>query len=110
MEETREILIEFENNNIKKIRIPIKWTVTFSSFIPKMNERGYSQGTPSLRIYGPNKTQMACFVGVRTFRDLRVEVKELNKSETDDLFWQDERLAEAVVLEDILRDEEEIPF
>jgi len=83
----RSLIVKFLDGSVKKLTIPENWTVTFSSFIPKMNERGHVHGSPSLRVYGPRKVQMGCFVGVESFRDERIVAEALNKSELDDLYW-----------------------
>jgi len=86
-EETRTLICKFTDGSVKRVTFPANWTVTFSTFIPKMNERGFTHGQPSLRIYGPRKVQMGCLVGVDSFRDEQIEIESLNKSELEDLYW-----------------------
>jgi len=83
----RTLIVKFDSGVIKRVTIPANWTVTFSTFIPKMNERGFSHGKPSLRIYGPRTVQMACLTDVESFRDESIEIEQLNKTDLEDLYW-----------------------
>ena len=97
--ETRTLIVKFGSGEVKKVVIPANWTVTFSTFIPKMNDRGFAHGTPSLRIYGPRKVQMGCLNDVQSFRDTTIQIESLNKTDLDDLYWTpQEELDEAPVM------------
>lgn len=71
MSDTREILIETVDPAAEfLIEIPSDWKVTFGP----LSQQGYRDGT-ALRLYETENKQRACFVNVRSFRDLSIPVK-----------------------------------
>lgn len=73
---TRTLLVEEQSGSQFKITIPADYKVTFGS------PGNRNCGPGELRIYENEKQQRACFVSVRSFRDLSLPVTRLVVSET----------------------------
>lgn len=81
--ELRTYLIEFENNEKRRITVPADWKVTFGpiAIVPKSQLGG--KVPIALRFYEDETRQRAIFVEVRSFRDLSIPVEELKVSRRD---------------------------
>lgn len=82
----RTLLVECRGEKFK-ITIPADWKVTFGK---AMQGRGYESDPDGreLRIYECETKQRACFTGVRSFRDLSIQVVRLVVSESGAQSWE----------------------
>lgn len=89
MTETRTLLVEEQNGKKFKITIPADYKVTFGSSNGNRGMTGAYEGN-QLRIYEAESKQRACFVGVKSFRDLSLELTRLVVSEDGSSTWSDD--------------------
>lgn len=90
----RELLV-FGDKTFR-IKIPEDAKVTFAPFSPPSRERGFA-GNPeravgTLRVYkGTEKNILACFSGVKGFRDLSLEYAEEVAREEGAVIWKSDK-------------------
>lgn len=86
-EDTRTLLVTETNGKQFKITIPADYKVTFGKQPGSSGRTPYEPAEPSLRIYENDSKQRACFVGIRSFRDLSLPVTRLVISEDGTSRW-----------------------
>lgn len=86
-EDTRTLLVTETNGKQFKITIPADYKVTFGK---QPGSRDYDAASASLRIYENESKQRACFIGVRSFRDLGLPLTRLVISEDGSSRWSDD--------------------
>ena len=84
--ETRTLLVNSRHDGTFKIEIPADWKVTFGAF---QSGRFGGEGGAALRIYEAENKQRACFVDVKSFRDLSIPVSRLIKQKSGESHWED---------------------
>jgi hypothetical protein len=82
--DTRKLLVFEQGGGKFIIEIPADWKITFGSF--QQGKYG-GEGGSALRIYEAENKQRACFLNVRSFRDMSLPIQRLVTTEQGEVSW-----------------------